>query len=436
MAERVFIGVAWPYANGPLHTGHIAGAYLPADIFARYQRLAGRDVLMVSGSDQHGTPITVRADREGLPPSEIASRFHEEFLQTWQRLGISFDIFTHTSTENHERTTHEIFLDLLEKGHVYPGKMSLPYCPQDKRFLPDRYVEGTCPNCGYASARGDQCDNCGRTLDASDLQDPRCRLCGTRPEWREEEHFFLRLSAFNGRLKEWVSRQTHWRKTVLNWTLGILNEGLEDRAITRDIDWGIPIPLPGYDSKRIYVWFEAVIGYLSAAKEWAAANGDPEAWRRFWLDAAVPSFYFIGKDNIPFHTIIWPAMLFVNDTAATEKLRLPFDVPANQYQTVRGSKASTSRNLAVWVPDYLSRYDPDPLRYYLAATMPETSDSDFTWTDFYRRNNDELVAAWGNLVNRVLTFSYRNFGGAVPQPQALTSEDQALLLRVESALAE
>ena len=435
MSEKILVCVAWPYANGSLHTGQIVGAYLPADIFARYHRARGNSVLMVSGSDQHGTPVTVRAEAEGLPPEKVAARFHQEFLEAWQQLGITFDLFTTTGTEYHARATHDIFLRLLERGHIYKDTMLLPYCPQDKRFLPDRYMEGTCPHCDYDGARGDQCDNCGRTLNAPDLLSPRCKICGATPEWREEEHFFLRLSAFNDKLKEWVSPQAHWRKAVLNWTMGILNEGLQDRAITRDINWGVPISLEGYESKRIYVWFEAVIGYLSASQEWAERSGKSEHWREYWLDPSTRSYYFIGKDNIPFHTLIWPAML-MGYSEGDEKYNLPYDVPANQYQTVRGSKASTSRRLAVWVSDYLSRYEPDALRYYLSVSMPETSDADFSWTDFVRRNNDELVATWGNLVNRVLSFTYRNFDRVVPTPGQLTAADSALLSRAEQAIAE
>jgi len=431
VAEKIFIGVAWPYANGSLHTGQIVGAYLPADIFARYHRAAGNRVLMVSGSDQHGTPITVRAEQEGRSPQEVASHFHQEFLETWERLGISWDLYTTTGTDNHTRVVQDIFLTLVDKGHIYKESMSLPYCPNDRRFLPDRYVEGTCPHCGYDAARGDQCDTCGKTINAADLLNMRCRICGATPEIRSSEHFFLRLSAFNEPLKAWLAGKSHWRKSVFNWTMGILNEGLQDRAITRDINWGVPIPLEGYATKRIYVWFEAVIGYLSAAKEWAQSHGEPEAWREFWQDEAARAYYFIGKDNIPFHTLIWPAMLIGHGG-----LNLPYDVPANQYLTVRGAKASTSRNLAVWVPDYLSRYDPDALRYHLSATMPETSDSDFTWADFVRRNNDELVATWGNLVHRVLTFTYRHFDGAVPPPVEPDESDRRLLVRAEETLAQ
>ncbi|MDO8615388.1 MAG: methionine--tRNA ligase [Dehalococcoidia bacterium] len=437
MAEKIFLGVAWPYSNGSLHIGQIAGAYLPADIFARYHRAAGNEVLMVSGSDQHGTPITVRAEQEGRTPGEVVAAFHQEFLESWQGLGISWDLYTTTGTQNHARVSQDIFLRLLEKGDIYKALMKLPYCAVEQRFLLDRYVEGTCPLCAYEHARGDQCDNCGNILDPEDLRDARCKFDGSEPEMRESEHFFIRLTAYNDRLGEWLRRDKgHWRKNVVNFSLGIIQQGLRDRSITRDLQWGVPVPVPGYENKRIYVWFEAVIGYLSAAIEWAERTGQPQKWRDFWQDPACKTYYFMGKDNIPFHTLIWPAQLMGYGEATGERYNLPYDVPANQNLTIRGSKASTSRRLAVWVPDYLSRYDPDPLRYYLAATMPETSDSDFTWADFVRRNNDELVATWGNLVNRVLTFIYRHCERAVPQPGELTDADRALISRAERAICE
>ena len=436
MAERILACVAWPYANGSLHIGQLVGSYLPADIFARYHRAAGNDVVMVSGSDQHGTPITVRAEGEGRPPGEVAAQFHAEFLDTWERMGISFDLFTTTGTENHARVTQDIFLKLLEAGDIYSDSMRLPYCAVEKRFLLDRYVEGTCPICGYEGARGDQCDNCGNVLDPIDLIGPRCKFDGSTPEIRESEHFFHRLSAYSDRLREWLGDKSFWRKPVINWTLGWLNEGLKDRAITRDVQWGVPIPVEGWDEKRIYVWFEAVIGYLSATIEWAQLSGQQERWRDFWQQPDSRHYYFMGKDNIPFHSLIWPSYLMGYADATGEPYTLAHDVPANQYLTIKGSKASTSRRLAVWVPDYLSRYDPDPLRYYLSAIMPETSDTDFTWAGYVARNNDELVATWGNLVNRVLTFAARNFEGAVPTPGNLTADDRALIATAERAIEE
>jgi methionyl-tRNA synthetase len=411
VAERVFIGVAWPYANGSLHLGQIAGAYLPADIFARYHRLKGSRVLMVSGSDQHGTPITLRAEREGVKPEVVAARYHQEFLESFRRLGISFDLFTSTGTANHARVAQDFFLKLLDKGYLYQATVSQPFCPRCQRFLSDRYIEGTCPYCQAGGARGDQCDDCGKPLSPAELISPYCSFCGGAPEFRDSEHFFFRLSAFQERLLEWVRKQSHWRQNVLNFTLRYLESGLKDRAITRDIDWGVPVPLPGFEGKRLYVWFEAVIGYLSAAREWAESGGDTERWRDYWQSGSSRGYYFIGKDNIVFHTIIWPAMLM-----GYGDLNLPYDVPANEFLMIEGRKLSTSRNWAVWLPDYLERYHPDPLRYLLSAAMPETSDTDFSWREFVRRNNDELVATYGNLVHRVLTFSYRNFAGAVPVP--------------------
>jgi methionyl-tRNA synthetase len=429
MTKKILVAVAWPYANGSLHLGQIAGAYLPADIFARYHRLKGNEVLMVSGSDQHGTPITIKAEQEGKKPAEIAARYHREFLESWQKLGISFDLFTTTGTENHTEVTQDMFLTLLKKGYIYKDKVSQPYCPKCQRFLPDRYIEGTCPFCGSSSARGDQCDDCGKPMNPAELLEPRCRLCGTTPRFEDSEHFFLKLSAFQEKLLEWVKPKSYWRTNVLNFTVRYLEDGLKDRAITRDIEWGVPVPLEGYEKKRIYVWFEAVIGYLSASKEWAKINGDGEGWRPFWQDKDARSYYFIGKDNIPFHSIIWPAML-----KGYGGLNLPYDVPANEFLTIEGKKLSTSQNWAVWLPDYLSRYAPDPLRYLLSINMPETSDTDFSWREFFRRNNDELVATYGNLVNRVLTFVSRNFDGCVPEPGELDNQSQALLKKAEETL--
>ncbi|MEE8472828.1 MAG: methionine--tRNA ligase [Dehalococcoidia bacterium] len=426
MTEHILIAVAWPYANGSLHMGHVAGAYLPPDIFARYHRAKGNKVLMVSGADQHGTPITLRAEQEGKTPQEIASHFHQEFLDCWKKLGISFDLFTTTGTENHARVAQDIFLTLMKKGHIVEDTMQQPYCPNCRRFLPDRYVVGTCPYCGKPEARGDQCDECGKPLNAGELVDARCRICSTPPEVRESQHFFLRLGDFQDRLLAWVQKQSHWRPNVRNFTLALLEEGLRNRAVTRDIEWGVPVPVPGFENKRIYVWFEAVIGYLSASQEWA--GGDEAKWRPFW-EGDAKSYYFIGKDNIPFHTIIWPAMLL-----GYGGLNLPYNVPANEFLTLQGKQLSTSRNWAVWLPEYLEKYDPDPLRYALSVNMPETSDSDFSWQELLRRNNDELVATWGNLVHRVLTFTYRNFGGAVPTPGELDGPSQALMARAQSTL--
>ena len=431
MTQRIFIGVAWPYANGPLHLGHIAGAYLPADVFARYHRMRGADALMVSGSDSHGAPITIGADQQGVAPRELVERNHASFLDSWERLGISFDLFTTTMTDNHREATHALWRALKERGYIYESEMQVAYSPDYSRFLPDRYVRGVCPVCKFEDARGDQCDECGSILDPADLGSPSYTCDGERwpVEIRDAEHQFLRLSAFRDQLAEWVERQTHWRPNVRNFTLGFLREGLKDRAITRNLDWGIPVPEPGYDDRRIYVWFEAVTGYLSASMEWAARKGEPDAWRPFWEDPATRAYYFIGKDNIPFHTIIWPAMLLGQGSYI-----LPYDAPANEFLNMEGRQFSTSRNWAVWLPDYLDRFPPDPLRYHLAANLPETGDADFTWSEYVRRNNDELVATFGNLVHRTLTQVARNFEGRVPDPGELGEADADLAAKAESAL--
>jgi methionyl-tRNA synthetase len=430
MSERILVCVAWPYANGSVHVGQIAGCFLPADIFARFHRMKGNEVLMVSGSDQHGTPVTIKAEAEGITPHQVVDKYHQEFLDTWQRFGITFDLFTNTSTANHAQVAQDFFLKLLEKDYIYKDTVSQAFCEKCQRFLPDRYVEGTCPYCKSPYARGDQCEACGKPLNAPELIGARCRICGTAPVYRDSEHFFLKLTAFNEALLNWVKEQNSWRLNVTNFTTRYLEDGLRDRAITRDIEWGIPVPVKGYEQKRLYVWFEAVIGYLSATKEWAASTGDPEKWRDFWQKDC-HSYYFMGKDNIAFHTIIWPAMLM-----GYGGLNLPFDVPANEFMTIEGKKISTSRNWAVWMPDYLNNYAPDPLRYLLSANMPETNDTDFSWREYVRRNNDELVATYGNLAHRVLTLTYRNFEGKVPVPVNLDETDRLMAASCKEVFEE
>jgi methionyl-tRNA synthetase len=438
MTERILVCTAWPYANGDPHIGHLAGSYIPPDVFARYHRLVGNQVLMVSGSDSHGTPITVRADAEGLTPLEVFERFHVRFLETWQRIGISYDLFTHTDTENHHRVAQDIFLACLTNGYLYKEAQNQLYSESEGRFLPDRYVEGTCPHCGYSAARGDQCDNCGKLLDATELINLRSKIDGTTPVLRETEHFFLDLPKMGDRLWAYLNdgKKDHWRPTVINFSRGYLKEGLKGRPITRDIEWGIPVPLPGYDQKRLYVWFEAVMGYLTASIEWAHNVGQPEKWKEWWYDPSAKTYYFMGKDNVPFHTIIWPAELMATvrlyDDDPNHTFNLPYDVPANEYLNMESQKLSKSRNWAIWAPDLLSRYDPDAIRYYLIAIAPEARDTDFTWADFVRRNNDELVATWGNLVNRMLGFAYKHFDGRVPAPGALDDADRSILATAET----
>ena len=426
----VLVAVAWPYASGSRHLGHLAGAYLPADIYARHQRLVGNRVLMVSGSDVHGTPITVRADAEGVTPRDIADRYHAEFVADWDRLGISWDLYTSTGTENHAAVTHDLFLRLLENGHIDRRTSDQYYDAEAGRFLPDRYIEGTCPHCHYAEARGDQCEDCGRTLDPEELVDPRSKITGGTPEVRQTEHFYLRLSDFSEALGAWLDGRQGWRRHVLNFSKGWVEDGLHDRAITRDLDWGVEVPVddlgPG---KRIYVWFEAVIGYLSASKEWAQLQGDPEAWRDWWEGDEARSVYFIGKDNIPFHTIIWPGMLL-----GYGGLNLPSDVPANQYVTFKGGKASASRGVGLTIGEGLDLFQADALRYALAASLPEQSDTDLSIDEIGRRINEELVATWGNLVNRVLSMVHSTCGGVVPEVGDRTADDLAVLATVDGAL--
>jgi methionyl-tRNA synthetase len=438
MAEYIHVSVAWPYANGDLHVGHMAGTYLPADIFARYHRLKGNHALMVSGSDAHGTPISVEADKRGIQARELFEYYHARFLDTLRAMGISFDLFTHTDTENHHRVAQDIFLKLLEREYLYRETQTQLYSETEKRFLPDRFVEGECPVCHYANARGDQCDNCGSLLDPIDLINPRSKTDGSRPIPRETEHYFLDLAAFIPQLREYLGNdKDHWRPNVLAVSRNKV-EDLKGRPITRDIDWGIAVPIQGWDSKRLYVWFEAVMGYLTATIEWAHNVGDPDAWKKWWYNPQAKIYNFLGKDNIEFHTIIWPAeLLGIAGIYDDDKrpINLPYDVPANEFMNIEGQKFSKSRNWAVWIPDILTRYDPDAIRYCIVAAMPESKDSDWSWAEFVQRNNNELVAAWGNLVNRMLSFARKNFDGVVPTPGDLSDEDKAIIAQSEAAFA-
>jgi methionyl-tRNA synthetase len=441
MSELIHVSVAWPYANGDLHVGHLAGAYLPADIFARYHRLKGNRVLMVSGSDAHGTPITVEADKTGKTPREVFEHYHRRFLETQQAIGISYDLFTHTDTENHHRIAQDFFLKLYQEEYLYREKQQQLYSESEERFLPDRYVEGTCPICGYEEARGDQCDNCGNILDALELINPRSKTDGSTPVIRETEHFFLDLPAFTDRLLPYLEEHAdHWRPNVINFARNYIEGGLKGRPVTRDIAWGIPVPLEGWEDKRLYVWFEAVMGYFTASIEWSQINNDAEAWKDWWYSPEARIYKFIGKDNIPFHTVIWQAELMgvdrIYDEDESKHLNLPYDVPANEFMNIEGKALSKSRNWAVWLPDILSRYDPDAIRFYVASAIPESRDSDFSWSEFLSRNNDELVATWGNLANRVLSFAYKHWGGVVPEPGNLRPEDKELLSKVENGLTE
>ncbi len=434
--ERVLVAVAWPYAAGLRHIGH-AAAYVPSDVFARYHRLRGNDVLMVSGTDEHGTPVMVIADDEGVSPREAADKYNELTRNDLRNLGISYDLFTRTTTGNHARVVRDLFRTLHERGLIFEQTMLGAFSSRTGNTLPDRYIEGTCPICGFTHARGDQCDNCGNQLDPIDLIDPRSKIDGTTPEFRETSHLFLDLPAFRDQLIAWIESKDFWRPNVRNFSLELARE-IKPRPITRDLDWGVRVPVPGYEedaNKRIYVWIDAVVGYLSAAVEWAESRATPDAWRDWWQDPEARHVYFMGKDNIVFHTIIWPAELLGYGTGgelgAGRPLTLPDNVAACEFLTMERQQFSASRGVGIFVKDFLERYDADPLRYYLIAAGPETHDTDFTWAEFVRRNNDELVATWGNLVNRTLTSTYRNFG-VVPDPGELTERDRELIEAVDA----
>ncbi len=425
---KILVCVAWPYASGPRHLGHASSTFIPADVFARYHRMKGDQVLVVGGSDVHGTPTMVRADEEGVSAAVVAERFHALHAKNIEQLGVRYDLYWNTADPWHKKWVQEIFLALKEKGHVYEANMVSPYCETGNHFLPDRYVEGTCPICKFPRARGDQCDNCTNLMDPFQLVDPKCRIHGTTPVPRETKHFFFRLTAFEEPLAKWIGEDKgHWRHHVLTFTRSWLEEGLKDRPITRDLDWGVEVPVPGYETKRIYVWFEAVMGYLTATKEWYRRHGPADGWKDLWYDPKARHYYFIGKDNIVFHSIIWPAILMGYDG----KLALPYDVPATQYMNFSGEKMSAGRGLGVWLPDLLARFDPDQLRYYALATMPETKDTDFTWEDFAQRNNSELLAVYGNFVHRALTFADKNFNHEVPATGFLDAADKAMVRAIE-----
>ncbi|HMN11679.1 MAG TPA: methionine--tRNA ligase [Bellilinea sp.] len=442
MSNSTLVCIAWPYANAEIHVGNVTGSHLPGDIFARYQRMKGRQVAMVSGSDSHGTPITIRADAEKLTAEEVYKKYHQTFLDLFESLGITYDLYTSTHTENHFNVSQSMFKALLENGYLYKEKQLQWFSTSQNRFLPDRYVEGTCYICGYTNARSDQCDKCGSLLEPNLLIEPRSRIDGSTPELKETEHFFLDLGKLQPEVEKYLSeREEHFRPNVLRQSKGQLaGDGLHGRPITRDLDWGVPVPLEGQKGKCLYVWFEAVIGYLSATIELAKLNGENQAWDAYWHDPEAKIYNFIGKDNIPFHAIIWPAELVgagtkfdeLYDSDTIAPLTLPYDIPANEFMNLEGQKISGSRNWAVWAADFLTRYDPDPLRYYLTVNMPETRDTDWDWEDFFKRNNDELVATWGNLANRVLSFAYKHWEGSVPEPGPFTDLDTEMFNTIQN----
>ncbi|MEP7191776.1 MAG: methionine--tRNA ligase [Actinomycetota bacterium] len=439
--SKVLSAVAWPYANGPRHIGHIAGFGVPSDVFSRYMRMAGHDVLMVSGTDEHGTPILVAADKAGVSPKQLADESNRVIVQDLASLGLSYDLFTRTTTRNHYAVVQEMFRTVHDNGYMVEQTTQGAISPSTGRTLPDRYIEGTCPICGYAEARGDQCDNCGNQLDPTDLIDPRSKINGETPKFIETQHFFLDLPALAEALGEWLDGREAsgtWRPNVIKFSQNILAD-IRPRAMTRDIDWGIPIPLDGWrdQPKRLYVWFDAVIGYLSASIEWARRSGDPDAWRQWWNNPDALSYYFMGKDNITFHSQIWPAELLAYDGLGDRGgkpgpygvLQLPTEVVSSEFLTMEGKQFSSSRGVVIYVRDFLERYQADALRYFISAAGPENQDSDFTWAEFVKRTNGELVAGWGNLVNRTATMIHRGFGH-IPAAAELTADDKVLLATV------
>ena len=400
--KRVFIGAALPYANSHLHLGHVA-SLIGGDVLARYHRQKGREVLFISGSDCHGTPITLSAREQNTTPRKIAEKYHKEFKKTLEKqLKFSYDNFSNTLTSTHNKLVQEFFLTLYKKGYIYLKKQKLPYCPHCKMFLPDRYVVGTCPYCGYTKANGDQCDNCGHVLSPEELINPRCKICGTKPIWKETEHFFFKLSSFSKRLEKWIKKQKTWRPNAKNFSLAFIKKGLKDRSITRNLKWGVKIPLQGYKDKRIYVWFDAVIGYLSGSIEWAKKIGKPNKWKDFWKKDCY-HYYVHGKDNIPFHTIIWPSMLM-----GMGGLNLPNQIVSSEYLLLENKQFSKSQKWAIWLTDFLKYFDPDIIRYYLIINNPETTDSNFSWEDFQSKINNELIGTFGNFIYRISSFIYKN----------------------------
>ena len=436
VSKRILVTAALPYANGPIHLGHLAGAYLPADIYVRYQRLKGREVLFICGSDEHGVPITLSADKEKVPPQVIVDRYHAMNKRAFERFGISFDNYSRTSLPLHHQTALEFFLDFHARGILKEKKERQFFDPKANMFLPDRYVEGTCPVCSNPEARGDQCERCGSYLNPTELINPVSKITGETPLLKETSHLYFPLGSFQKRLEAYIAERSTrdgWKENVLKYCASWFKEGLQDRAVTRDLDWGVKIPLPGYESKVLYVWFDAVLGYISSTKEWATASGKPDAWKRFWLDDSTKYVAFIGKDNIVFHCIVFPAMLMAWNDTHEAKYVLPENVPANEFLNFEGEKFSKSRGIGIDVQDFLARFPADPLRYYLTSSLPEYRDSDFYWKDFQAKNNNELADILGNFINRSLAFAARTFGGTVPPRGTPGAQDEMMIAALKAA---
>ena len=423
---KILVTSALPYANGEIHLGHLAGAYLPSDIYVRYQRLKGRDIIHICGSDEHGVPITIAADKQKVSPQVIVDKYHKSIKESFEKFGCSFDNYSRTSLPLHHKTAQDFFTKIYDEGYIYPKTISQFFCHKCNMFLADRYVTGTCPHCGNDKARGDQCESCGRWLEPFNLIEPKCKTCEGKPEERKTTHYFFKLSQFQKPLEKWIGEKTHWKDNVVRFCKGWFSQGLEDRAITRDLTWGVKVPLKEAQNKVLYVWFDAPIGYISSTKEWAQEKGKPDLWKDYWLDSKTKLIHFIGKDNIVFHAIVWPAMLIAHG-----EYILPSEIPANEFLNLEGRKLSTSENWAVWLPDYLKEFEPDPLRYALAVNLPENRDIDFAWRDFLARNNNELADVLGNFVNRVATFINKNYNGNIPENGKFNESDNEVLVKIE-----
>ncbi len=428
--EKILVTSALPYANGKIHLGHLSGAYLPADIYVRYKRLKGDDIIYICGSDEHGVPITITADKEKVTPKEIIDRYHFQNKEAFEKFGMSFDIYSRTSIPIHHETSKEFFINYFNQGILKEKKSFQFFDDKVKMFLPDRYVEGTCPNCGNEQARSDECENCGALYDPSELKNPRSKITGEIPVLKETSHYYFPLGEYQQRLEEYIKENDekyHWKENVLQYCKGWFKDGLQDRAVTRDLDWGVGVPLDSAKGKVLYVWFEAVLGYISATKELSNQKNEPDLWKKYWQDPETKYVAFIGKDNVVFHTIVFPAMLMAWNDANKIKYCLPQNVPANEFLNFEGKKFSKSRNWGIDVIDFLNLFPADPLRYTLAANLPENRDTDFYWKEFQARNNNELADILGNFVNRTFTFVHKHFEGKVPQTANLSSADNEMI---------
>lgn len=437
--EKILVTSALPYANGPIHLGHLSGAYLPADIFVRYHRLKGSDIIYVCGSDEHGVPITISADKEKVTPQEIIDRYHGINKDAFEKFGMSFDIYSRTSLPAHHETAQEFFKCYHNQGILKEKKSLQFFDSKANMFLPDRYVEGTCPKCGYEEARSDECESCGALYDPSELKNPKSKINGSTPELKETAHWFFPLGKYQDRLEAYIKEQDdkfNWKENVLQYCRGWFKDGLKDRAVTRDLDWGVKVPLDNATGKVLYVWFEAVLGYISDVKELSEKRGEPDLWKNYWKDPETRYIAFIGKDNVVFHTIIFPAMLMAWNDVNDEKFILPENVPANEFLNFEGKKFSKSRGWGIDVIDFLNLFPPDPLRYTLAANLPENKDTDFHWNEFQAKNNSELADILGNFINRTFIFAGKQFDGVIPELGELSEMDKEMLTIIESTPAK